>query len=106
MQADHLRLRHHPGGELLRDSGQRRALRAYSTRPGGPDREFETEGPPHTRQSRLHFYRPPSPGDSKNNICMPVWLFVLAWVSLGLAFASVLVIAVDLLAGHRQHMWI
>ena len=37
---------------------------------------------------------------------MPYWLVVLAWVSLVLAFASALVIVIDLLGGHRQHMWI
>ncbi|MGH8155766.1 MAG: DUF4396 domain-containing protein [Rhodanobacteraceae bacterium] len=37
---------------------------------------------------------------------MPIWLIVLAWVSLGTAFASALVIALDLIGGHRQHMWI
>lgn len=37
---------------------------------------------------------------------MPFWLTVLAWVSLGSAFACALVIAIDLASGHRQHMWI
>ena len=37
---------------------------------------------------------------------MPFWLIVLAWVSLGVAFACALVIAMDISAGHRQHMWI
>lgn len=37
---------------------------------------------------------------------MPEWLTVLAWTSLALGFASTLTIATDLLAGHRQHMWI
>jgi hypothetical protein len=37
---------------------------------------------------------------------MPIWLFVLAWVSLGVAFACALAIVIDLLTGHRQHMWI
>lgn len=37
---------------------------------------------------------------------MPYWLVVLSWVSLGVAFACALAIVVDLLSGHRQHMWI
>lgn len=37
---------------------------------------------------------------------MPLWLTVLAWVSLGVAFACALAIMLDLLSGHRQQMWI
>ncbi|HJU25289.1 MAG TPA: hypothetical protein VJ722_01315 [Rhodanobacteraceae bacterium] len=36
---------------------------------------------------------------------MAVWLIVLAWISLALAFASAIVIVIDLI-GHRQQMWI
>lgn len=34
------------------------------------------------------------------------WLAIVAWISLGLGFASSLTIVVDLLAGQRQQMWI
>jgi hypothetical protein len=37
---------------------------------------------------------------------MPVWLTVLAWISVGSAIVSALWIAVDLLLGNQQHMWI
>lgn len=37
---------------------------------------------------------------------MPIWLLVLAWVSLSVAFACALAIVSDMLAGHRQHMCI
>lgn len=37
---------------------------------------------------------------------MPHWLLVLSWISLSLGFASALAIALDVFAGHRQHMWI
>lgn len=37
---------------------------------------------------------------------MPAWLDILAWISLALGFASALAIIADLLAGHRQQMWI
>ena len=37
---------------------------------------------------------------------MPGWLILLSWVSLALALACALVIALDLARGHRQQMWI
>lgn len=37
---------------------------------------------------------------------MPDWLTVLAIVSLGLGGLCAIMIAADILAGHRQHMWI
>ena len=37
---------------------------------------------------------------------MPQWLVDVAWLSLGLGILSSLGIALDLLAGHRQPMWI
>ena len=37
---------------------------------------------------------------------MPQWVSVLAWISLASAFACALVVLLDILAGHRQHMWI
>lgn len=37
---------------------------------------------------------------------MPTWLIVLAWISLALGFVSAAAIALDLMRGHRQHMWI
>jgi hypothetical protein len=37
---------------------------------------------------------------------MPAWLIILAVISLGLAGICFLIILVDILAGHRQHMWI
>ena len=36
----------------------------------------------------------------------PPWLVALSWASVGLGVASALAIAVDILAGRRQHMWI
>ncbi len=37
---------------------------------------------------------------------MPHWLHVLSIASLSLGGLCFLVILVDILAGHRQHMWI
>ena len=37
---------------------------------------------------------------------MAHWLVALSWACLAAAFVCAAVIAVDLLAGHRQHMWI
>jgi hypothetical protein len=37
---------------------------------------------------------------------MPYWLHILAVVCLSAGFACALIIIIDLLAGHKQHMWI
>ncbi|HUH94344.1 MAG TPA: DUF4396 domain-containing protein [Casimicrobiaceae bacterium] len=37
---------------------------------------------------------------------MAPWLVALSWASVGLGIASALAIALDILAGRRQHMWI
>lgn len=39
-------------------------------------------------------------------VILPSWLHVIASISLALALISAVVIAIDLLTGHRQHMWI
>lgn len=36
----------------------------------------------------------------------PDWLTVVAWISLALALASAVIVALDIVAGHRQQMWI
>lgn len=36
----------------------------------------------------------------------PHWLIVVSWISLGLAGLSFLTVVVDIISGHRQHMWI
>ncbi len=35
---------------------------------------------------------------------MPEWLIAVSWIWLALAAASSLVVVIDLIAGHRQHM--
>jgi hypothetical protein len=37
---------------------------------------------------------------------VPVWLVVVSWVGVALGILSAVVIALDIAAGHRQHMWI
>jgi hypothetical protein len=37
---------------------------------------------------------------------MPAWLNILAWIALATGFVSAIIIVIDLLARHRQHMWI
>ncbi len=37
---------------------------------------------------------------------MSYWLTDLAWICLGTGFTCAIIIAIDLLAGHRQNMWI
>lgn len=36
----------------------------------------------------------------------PEWLVALSWISIAIGVASALVIALDIVAGHRQRMWI
>jgi len=37
---------------------------------------------------------------------MPQWLLILSWTCLPVACVCAAIIAIDLLGGHRQHMWI
>jgi hypothetical protein len=43
---------------------------------------------------------------NKEELALPAWLTILAWVSLGLAIVCALVITGDILSGRRQQMWI